>query len=123
MEITESMRVQRVDFENDRTPAYKGFIVRIEPEEYGPTYWIQWEGTNAPDAHGRYAFAPLPDVPKGWTVVESMPLSQSHVVQVLQSGTTWAVRSMRPWGEYGLSFCASESDARELYASAIENGV
>ncbi|MBA2951420.1 hypothetical protein [Streptomyces himalayensis] len=47
--------VQRVDYENDGTPAYLGRITRIEIENDEATYWITWEGA-APDPHGTYAF-------------------------------------------------------------------
>lgn len=49
-------RVERVDYENDGTPAYQGTLTRIERDGDEITYWITWDGTNAPDAHGRYAF-------------------------------------------------------------------
>ena len=59
MDITEGMRVQRVDFENDGTPAYMGTIERIEHDDDETTYWVRWDGTSAADAHGRYAFRAL----------------------------------------------------------------
>lgn len=56
MEITEGMRVERVDFENDGTPAYQGYVERIERDDDEITYWIKWDGTSAADPHGTYAF-------------------------------------------------------------------
>lgn len=56
MPINEGQRVERVDYENDGTPAYQGFIERIERDGDEVTYWVKWDGTRAADPHGEYAF-------------------------------------------------------------------
>ena len=56
MDITEGMRVERVDYENDGTPNYQGYVERIERDEDEVTYWIKWDGAAAADPHGEYAF-------------------------------------------------------------------
>ena len=49
--------VRRIDWENDGTPSYAGTIDRIEIDDDEATYWITWEGANAADPHGPYAFS------------------------------------------------------------------
>jgi len=56
LKVEEGQRVERVDFEKDGTPAYQGTLTRIEQDGDEFTYWITWDGTDAPDPHGRYAF-------------------------------------------------------------------
>jgi hypothetical protein len=53
---TVGQRVQRVDWENDGTPAYQGTLERIELDAGEAYYWIRWDGTPAADHHGPYAF-------------------------------------------------------------------